>query len=352
MVIQLDALPFDLPLLSPFRISHGSRTMQPTLIIRLTDEDGQLGFGEAPMTVYYGLESERCQREIRQLSTAFCALSSRLLTAGHDLSLATSLVHQFLDREAPKLHTFLRCALEVAFQDLWARRAGKRLQHCWDQAAPNHRIPTCYTIGMGEVTEMQAKIKAFPWPIYKIKLGPAHDVDTIRALREVTAATFRVDANTGWTARQTLAYAQQLQSLGVEFIEQPLPVDDLEGQKLLKQESPLPIMADESCQTVEDVDLCAELFHGINVKVVKCGGLLPARQMIQRAKHAGLSVMAGCMTESSVGISAIAQLVPELDYVDIDGALLLAEDPAQGVTFNDRGIVQYPPEFGTGVRLK
>ncbi|PHI18219.1 dipeptide epimerase [Lewinellaceae bacterium SD302] len=261
-------------------------------------------------------------------------------------------LHQLLDINAPALHPFLRCALDVALHDLEAKKLGRRLNRCWNQPEPDRRVPTCYTIGLGSVEEMKAKIKNFPWPVYKIKLGTEDDLATIRALREVTDSPFRVDANTGWTAAQTLAYAPELTELGVEFIEQPLKVDDLAGQRLLFKESPLPILADESCQTLEDVDKCAGMFHGINVKVVKCGGLLKARKMIARAREFKLSIMAGCMTESSVGISAIAQLVPELDYVDIDGALLLAEDPAEGVTFDQEGIVQYPDRPGTGAVLR
>lgn len=293
------------------------------------------------MTSYYGLKSEDCQQALEKLQPALAS----------NEFIATSSVHQFLDEQAPDLHPFLRCAIDVAFHDLWAKRQGKQLHLCWDQPNPGHRIPSCYTIGMGSLEEMQDKIKAFPWPIYKIKLGTDNDVEIIRGLRDVTDATFRVDANTGWTAEQTLKYASILASLGVEFIEQPLGVADLSGQKLLFEESPLPIIADESCQTYDDLEKCAGLFHGINIKVVKCGGLLAARQMIAQARALDMQIMAGCMTESSVGISGIAQLVPELDYVDIDGALLLSNDPATGVTFDANGIVQYPNRPGTGALL-
>ncbi|MEM9930907.1 MAG: enolase C-terminal domain-like protein, partial [Bacteroidota bacterium] len=165
-----------------------------------------------------------------------------------------------------------------------------------------------------------------------------------------TEAPFYVDANTGWTADQTIEYAAELAKLGVLFIEQPLKVNDVAGQRKVYAHSVLPIVADESCQVEADVDRCAACFHGINIKVVKCGGLLPARRMITRARALGLEVMAGCMTESSVGISAIAQLLPELDYADLDGAMLLAEDPARGVTFSPAtGWVEYPDLPGTGV---
>jgi L-alanine-DL-glutamate epimerase-like enolase superfamily enzyme len=306
------------------------------------------------MTAYYGLDSERCRQELLALSPALGALRIA------DAPLATSdrpeskdlRIHELIDREAPNLHPFLRCALDVATHDLWAKTLKKSLRACWDTPEPERRIPTSYTIGMASIEEMQRKMLAQPWPIYKIKLGTQNDLDILSKLREKTDAVFRIDANTGWTAAQTLEYAPELIKLGVEFIEQPLPVDDLKGQALLYESCPLPVIADESCQTESDIEKCAGLFHGVNIKIVKCGGLLPARRMIAAARRQNLKVMAGCMTESSVGISAIAQLVPELDYVDIDGALLLAQDPADGVTFDAAGMVEFPNLPGTGARLK
>jgi L-alanine-DL-glutamate epimerase-like enolase superfamily enzyme len=141
-----------------------------------------------------------------------------------------------------------------------------------------------------------------------------------------------------------------LQALGVEFIEQPLPADDWDGMARVFAESALPVIADESCIVERDVERCAGFFHGVNVKLTKCGGLTPGRRMIMRAKELGLQTMVGCMTESSVGISAIAQLLPLLDYVDMDGAVLIARDVATGVRL-DHGRVIYPDENGTGVRF-
>ncbi|MEL6275443.1 MAG: dipeptide epimerase [Bacteroidota bacterium] len=340
--MQLTTYPYRLPLKSPFRIAHGSRTEQPTIIVKLVAEDGYYGLGEAPMTSYYGLRTEECLAILEKVAEALLSYTD----------LAPAEVHAFLDRDFPNIHPFLRCALDVAAHDLWAKRQGKRLGSCWDQPNPDQRVPTTYTISLGTPAEMAEKVAASPWPLYKIKLGTDRDIEIIQALRRVTTAPFRVDANTGWTVEQTLHYAPLLQKMGVEFIEQPLPTNDWTGYRKLYQESPLPIMADESCQSEEDVERCVEHFHGINIKIVKCGGLLPARRMIQKARSYGLEVMAGCMTESSVGISAIAQLVPELDYVDIDGALLLANDPAEGVGFDDLGVVQFPNRPGTGALLK
>jgi L-alanine-DL-glutamate epimerase-like enolase superfamily enzyme len=197
---------------------------------------------------------------------------------------------------------------------------------------------------------MVAKMEEMPWPIYKIKLGTKDDLNIIRNLRKHTSAIFRVDANTAWSAEETLDYAPELKELGVEFIEQPLKPDDWEGHKLLFEKCVLPIIADESCQKEEDVSRCAGHFHGVNIKLMKCGGLTPAIRMIHEAKKLNMKVMVGCMTESSVGITAIAHLLPLLDYVDMDGALLLANDPAEGVIIQ-HGEVIFPKRNGIGAQL-
>jgi L-alanine-DL-glutamate epimerase-like enolase superfamily enzyme len=355
--MKLIVHPYTLPLANPFRIAHGSRTEQPTLIVELNA--GVMGtrlsgYGEATMTSYYGLDSKECTAVLTALAPAFAQLKN----------LNTKELHGLLDNLSPGISPFLRCALDVALQDLSARIAEVPLRHLWRGKAREDwldnygeselkKTPTCYTIGLAPIPEMIRKLKAFPWPIYKIKLGVGDDdLAIIRALREHTDSPFYVDANTGWTAKQTVAFSHELKALGVVFIEQPLKTDDLDGQREVFQHSALPIIADESCQTEADVERCAKYFHGINIKIVKCGGLTPARRMIAQARKLNLKVMAGCMTESSVGISAIAQLLPELDYADMDGAMLLAEDPAQGVTFDpETGFAVYPERYGTGVEL-
>ena len=161
-----------------------------------------------------------------------------------------------------------------------------------------------YTIGIDTIETMVRKMREFDgWPIYKIKLGTPDDLAIVRELRRHTEALFRVDANCAWTAEQTLALAPELKALGVEFIEQPLPRDDWDGMREVFARCPLPVIADESCLVEEDVPRCAGHFHGINIKLTKCGGLTPARRMIRRARELGLKVMVGCMTESTVGIA-------------------------------------------------
>jgi L-alanine-DL-glutamate epimerase-like enolase superfamily enzyme len=197
---------------------------------------------------------------------------------------------------------------------------------------------------------MISKMKELPWPIYKIKLGTPDDIAIVTELRKHSNAIFRVDANCAWTVDETLSNAESLKSLNVEFIEQPLKANDWEGQREVFKNSALPIVADESCITESDIAKCHNHFHGVNIKLMKCGGITPGKRMIAEAKKLGLKTMVGCMTESTVGISAIAHLLPELDYVDMDGALLLAEDIASGVTIKN-GKTYYPDRTGTGVIL-
>jgi L-alanine-DL-glutamate epimerase-like enolase superfamily enzyme len=245
---------------------------------------------------------------------------------------------------------FALCALDQAAHDLWGKRRGQLVYKLWGLSLGNCPASD-YTIGIDPIERMVMKLNEFPgWPIYKIKLGTEHDLAIVAELRKHTDATFRVDANCGWTADQTLRNAPELAKLNVQFIEQPLAYGQWEGYRRLRQESALPIIADESCLVEADVERCSGYFHGVNIKLSKAGGMTPARRMIHTARRLGLKVMMGCMTESSVGISAIAQFLPLLDYVDMDGAVLLAKDAATGVRL-ERGRAIFPDENGNGVRL-
>jgi L-alanine-DL-glutamate epimerase-like enolase superfamily enzyme len=329
---------FELPLRHTFTISRESFSTQPTLIVEL-EQDGFRGYGEATASRYYGVT---CQGMRDRLEAVRSDLEARRM--GDPVALWQDL--------QPRLAAdpFAQCALDEAAHDLWGKIHGRRVYEMWG-LSPKHLPATNYTIGIDKIETMVAKLQEFPgWPVYKIKLGTTHDLEIVRQLRQHTAATFRVDANCGWTLEETLRNAAQLRDLNVEFIEQPLPADRWEEMRRLRAESPLPIIADESCLVERDVARCADTFHGINIKLVKCGGLTPARRMIEEARFRGLKVMVGCMTESTVGISSIAQLLPLLDYVDMDGALLLARDVAQGVTIV-LGRCQYPQRPGCGVEL-
>lgn len=191
-------------------------------------------------------------------------------------------------------------------------------------------------------------MKAKPWPIYKIKLGTPDDIGIIQALRKHTDAIFRVDANAGWTTEQASKLIPELAQLGVELIEQPLAKDNWEGMKILFNQSVLPLIADESCVSEQDVAKCVGFFHGINIKLTKCSGITPARRMIQEARSLNLKVMMGSMNESVIGSAAIGHFLPQLDYVDMDGPLLLAEANAKGVEY-EKGKVILSDKPGLGV---
>lgn len=329
---------FNLPLRHVFTISRGSISVQKTLIAELS-EGGLTGYGEATTNDYYGFTFENMAAALQRVRPL---LEARTLRDPPDLwEECSSLLHD---------NPFAQCALDQAAHDLWGKQLGQPVYRLW--SLTTDLIPASnYTLGIDTVDKMVAKLTEFPgWPIYKIKLGTNRDLDIVRALREHTSALFRVDANCGWTASETIQNSFALKDLGVEFIEQPLPADKWKDMQRVYAESALPVIADESCIVESDVARCAGHFHGINIKLVKCGGLTPARRMIANARRLGLKVMVGCMTESSVGISAIAQLLPLLDFVDMDGAVLLAKDIATGVTV-EKGICRFPPVNGNGVTL-
>ncbi|MBN8825769.1 MULTISPECIES: dipeptide epimerase [unclassified Spirosoma] len=328
----------DLRLNHTFTIAHDSRDVQPSLIVELRDGDHR-GFGEATATKYYGITIEGMIAALEAIREPIEA---------HELATP----EQFWADMYPHLeqNPFALCALDQAAWDLWGKRRGQPLYKLWNLDPASSPV-TDYTIGLDTPQRMVEKMQERPWPLYKIKLGrPDEDIHLVQTLRQHTDALFRVDANCGWSADEAIAKSRLLKELNVEFIEQPLPAADWEGAKLVYEQSALPVIADESCIIESDVDRCAGYFHGVNIKLTKCGGITPARRMISRARELGLQVMVGCMTESSVGISAIAQLLPLLDYADLDGAMLIANDPATGVTF-DYGKVVYSVENGTGVRL-
>ncbi|TWT59298.1 dipeptide epimerase [Allorhodopirellula solitaria] len=337
--MQLAYRVFDLPLKHVFRISRGATSVQPTFIVQLSHDD-QHGYGEATTNRYYN-------------ATA-AAMAAALESVRHLVESADPLQPDaLLDRVSSALggdNQFALAALDLALHDLHGKLKGEPLHRLWGWELAD--VPASnYTIGIDTIESMVAKLNQMPgWPVYKIKLGTPDDLAIVRELREHTSAAFRVDANCGWTVEQTIRYAPQMAELGVEFIEQPLPAADRDGAAEVRHGSALPIIADESCVVEDDVQHCIGRFDGINIKLTKCGGMAPARRMIDHAKSAGMKVMMGCMTESSVGISAIAQFLPALDYVDMDGAALIATDIADGAKVI-QGRCQFPSGNGTGVSL-
>ena len=330
---------FTLPLRHAFTISRGTTTHQPTLIVELTDGH-EHGYGEATSNSYYGVTVESMKGSLER---------ARHTIESHVADDPEHLWEAVGDElgEDP----FARCAMDQAAHDLWGKRSGRPVHQLWGLHADKRPL-TSFTIGIDRIDVMVRKMQEMSgWPIYKIKLGTPDDVQIVRALREQTDATFRVDANCAWTASETIDRAIVMKQLGVEFIEQPLPADQWEAMRDVRARSVLPVIADESCVGPQDIGRCADTFHGVNIKLVKCGGLTPARHMLQQARSLGLKTMVGCMTESTVGISAAAQLLPMLDYADLDGALLLSRDIATGVRF-DQGALVYSEVAGCGVTLE
>ncbi|MBK9570183.1 MAG: dipeptide epimerase [Chitinophagaceae bacterium] len=326
---------YNLKFRHPFTISKGTKTHQPTLIVEL-DHFGIKGYGEAPAIAYYHIPVEKM---IEDLESKKFFIEKFAFT---DPERYWHYLHHLLPQ-----NPFLVCALDIASWDLYGKMKKKKLYEIWGGAISHN--PICdYTIGIDTPEKMVAKMKEKPWPIYKIKVGTADDISIVKALRQQTTATLRVDANAAWDMETALQLIPQLKELGVELVEQPLAKDDWEGMKVLYKTSTLPLYADESCVSEQDVEKCRDHFHGINIKLTKCGGITPARRMIDKAKELNLKVMIGCMNESTIGSAAIAHLLPFIDEVDMDGPLLLEEDVATGISY-DYGKIGYSEEPGLGI---
>lgn len=338
-MLQVNYYPFELEFEYPFTISKGTKTHQPTLIVTLGLRN-LVGRGEAPAITYYNVTVPDM---MASLEAKKGMIERYALT---DPQRYWHFLHHLLPGQ-----NFLIAALDIAGWDLFAKMRGRPLWHMLGLKRENLPI-TDYTIGIDTAENMVAKLKAKPWPIYKIKLGKANDLDLLIELREHTSVPFRVDANEGWHFEEAKNLLPELQKLGVVMIEQPLNKTDFEAMKELKQLSSIPLFADEACVTEEDVKKCAEGFHGINIKLTKCGGITPALRMEQEARKLGLKVMMGSMNESTVGSAAIAHLLPILDHVDMDGPLLLKEDVAEGLTYNPDGTVVLQDYPGLGVTFR
>jgi len=333
----INAKEIDLLFKHPFTISKGSKTHQPTFIVEL-DYLGVKGYGEAPAISYYEIPIEKMQEDLER---------KKIFIQKFAFSDPERYWH-YLHHLFPN-NSFLVCALDMAGWDIYGKLKGKQLHQLWNLDTAKSPI-TDYTIGIDSIENMVSKMKEKPWPIYKVKVGVEGDIEMVAALRKNTDAILRVDANAGWTLEQALQKIPLLKELGVEMVEQPIAKDDWEGMKTLYEASSIPLIADESCVAESDVEKCHGHFHGINIKLTKCSGITPARRMITKAKELDLKIMIGCMNESSIGTAAIAQLAPLVDYVDMDGPLLLAEDTAEGVSF-DFGKIIYNNAPGLGIKV-
>ena len=329
---------FNMPFQHPFTISKGTKTHQPTLIVELTI-GAFSGYGEAPAINYYNITVDQMIADL-ELKKPF--IEKFALT---DPERYWHYLHHLLPQ-----NPFLVCALDMAAWDLWGKMKKSPIYKLWSTDISGPLPMTDFTIGIDNIEMMVSKIKEKPWPIYKIKLGTPNDILIVEVLRKHTQAIFRIDANAAWSTEEALQKIPLLAKLGVEFIEQPLDKLNWEGMRILYQQSELPLIADESCVFEQDVKKCLHHFHGINIKLTKCSGLTPARRMIREAKVLGLKVMMGCMNETSIGSAAIFQFLPQLDYVDVDGPLLLQQDLATGLTYENGKILPNPGP-GLGIHL-
>jgi L-alanine-DL-glutamate epimerase-like enolase superfamily enzyme len=246
-----------------------------------------------------------------------------------------------------------RAAVSAALHDMMGKRLGVPLYRLWG-LDPAASPLTSFTVAIApdEKTLRERVTEAAQYPVLKIKLGTSWDERIVRVVREMEPKkVLRVDANAAWTPKFALRIIPLLQELGVEFVEQPLPPEDLDGMRFVRERSSLPIVADESCLVAADIPKLAGVVDGINIKLAKCGGLREALRMIATARAHGMLVMAGCMIESSLGITAAAHFAPLLDCVDLDGAALVANDPYVGASI-DGGRVALPGGSGLGVTLR
>ena len=319
-----------------FRIARGAEDVSEVVVAEV-ESGGIRGLGEASPSAYYGETPESVEEALRGIAGWLSGRNPEhfrhlLDDAGERLGKARGAL----------------CALDLAVLDWNGKRLGLPLHRILG-LDPERVPPTSFTIGIDSIPRMVEKLReAGDWPIIKVKLGTREDIDIVRALRKETSATFRVDANCGWTAAETIEKSRELAKLGVELIEQPLPPERLGEMERVRSESALPLFADENAVVPEDVPALAGKFHGINIKLVKCGGILPAIRMVHLARTLGLRVMFGCMIESSIACTAAAQLGPLADHMDIDGPLLIANDPYRGLEYS-KAAVRLPAGPGLGV---
>jgi len=326
----------------PFIIARGGSSDYRVVRVTVTSDDGETGWGEAAPSKYYGETADTVVSVLPALAVVLESADGWSLEA-LEQAMGTAI----------RFNGSARSAVSAALHDLLGKRLGVPLYKLWglDRSASP---PSSFTIAIAPDEEtLRARVaEAAPYPVLKIKLGTDWDERIVRIVREAEPGKLlRVDANAAWTPKRALAMIPLLQELGVEFVEQPLPAHDLEGLRFVRERSALPIIADESCLVSSDIPALAGVVDGINIKLAKCGGLREALRMIATARAYGMMVMCGCMVESSLGITAAAQLAPLLDCADLDGAALVANDPYVGATI-EGGAVRLPSGPGLGVELR
>ncbi len=344
----------------PFTISKGTKTHQEALVI-FFEKDGIIGYGEAPAIRYYNISVEKMMTDIKSVAHRF---------DGIDFSSSTNW-WAFLKNLFPN-NSFALCALDMALHDWKAKSEKKKLFETF-QKLPflsfgenksevsekeflknlewKNIPPTDYTLGIDSIEILQQKIQQHPFPIYKIKLGLGDEENILKAIRQNSSSKIRVDFNEGIDEKRFFELLPLLENAVLELIEQPLSKLDESGMKNIFAKTSIDLFADEFCVGENDVEKCVGKFHGINIKLTKCGGITPALRMIEKARQLNLKVMMGSMNESTIGTAAIAHFLPLLDKVDMDGILLLKEDVATGIIFDENVKCLIPKGFGLGVEI-
>ena len=337
--LRMDVEILDLRTKHPFIIARGGQSDYRTAWVRIADNDGHEGWGEAAPSRFYG-------ETVESVATALKFYGSALPSDPFNLEDAEHRWETMLRGNASA-----RAALSAALHDLVGKRLGIPLYRLWG-LDPCLAPKSTFTIGLDVPDRIKAKVReAEQFPILKVKLGTDRDLEILRAIRDSTDKEIRVDANCGWTVKGAIRMLPVLDEFGVTVLEQPLSPEDLDGLAVVTAQADIPVIADESCLTVADIPPLVGKVDGINIKLAKCGGLREALRMIAVARAHGLMVMVGCMIESSLGITAAAHFTPLVDIVDLDGAALLANDPFVGANI-DEGQVHLPSAPGLGVRRR
>lgn len=337
--LRMDVEILELRTKHPFVIARGGQSDHRTVWVRLSDADGQEGWGEAAPSKFYGETADSVLAALKVYGTLLPEDPFKLEEAER--------------RWENKLrgNAAARAALSAALHDLVGKRLGIPVYRMWG-LDPCMAPKSTFTIGLDAPERIKTKVlEAEQYPILKVKLGTDQDIEILRAIREATDKEIRVDANCGWTVKRAIRMLPILDEFGVTVLEQPLAPNDLDGLAVIAAQADIPVIADESCLTSVDIPPLVGKVDGINIKLAKCGGLREALRMIAVARAHGLMVMVGCMIESSLGITAAAHFTPLVDIVDLDGAALLAHDPFVGAGI-DGGQVTLPSGPGLGVRRR
>ena len=318
-------------------ISRNSSDFKQNVFVKL-EKDGVVGYGEAAPNVRYGENAELTTKRINEAKNIF-----KKTELFHYIAIKNELDDAILDQSCAK------AALDIALMDWIGKALNVPLYKLWGLDT-THAPKTSFSIGIDTSEVIKQKVReAAPYPLLKVKVGTDRDEEIINAVRSVTDKPIRVDANEGWkTKEEALEKIQWLASQGVEFIEQPMPSDMIEETAWLRERVDMPIVADEAVKSAADIPKLAKAYDGINIKLMKSGGLLEALRMIQIAKALKMKIMLGCMIESSVAISAAAHLAPYVDWADLDGNLLISNDPFRGVKV-EKGQFVYNDKPGLGV---